>query len=114
VSVIEAYGRACAVTGEHSLPVLEAAHIRPVADRGPHEVRNGLLLRTDVHRLYDRGFVTVTPELEFRVSPKLRERWENGRAYYALEGPLRHVPARSEERPDPELLAWHAREVFVA
>lgn len=114
VSVIEAYDRACAVTGEHSLPVLEAAHIRPYADDGPHEVRNGLLLRTDIHRLYDRGFVTVTPELEFRVSPKLRQRWENGRAYYALEGPLQGLPRRQDERPDPELLDWHARKVFVA
>lgn len=114
VSVIEAYGRACAVTGEHSLPVLEAAHIRPYADEGPHEVRNGLLLRTDIHRLYDRGFVTVTAELEFRVSPKLRQRWENGRAYYSLEGPLNHMPRRADEKPDPELLDWHARKVFVA
>lgn len=116
VSVIEAYQRACAVTGEHSLPVLEAAHIKPYAAEGPHEVRNGLLLRTDIHRLYDRGFVTVTPDLEFRVSPKLRQRWENGRAYYSLEGPLdpQHLPRRSEERPDPELLDWHARKVFVA
>lgn len=116
VSVIEAYGRACAVTGEHSLPVLEAAHIRPYAEDGPHEVRNGLLLRTDIHRLYDRGFVTVTPDLEFHVSPKLRERWDNGRAYYDLAGPIDpgHLPRRREERPDPELLEWHARHVFVA
>jgi putative restriction endonuclease len=114
VSVIEAYGRACAVTGEHSLPVLEAAHIRPYAEEGAHEVRNGLLLRTDIHRLYDRGFVTVTPELEFRVSPKLRERWENGRAYYALEGPLKVLPRRADERPDPELLEWHSKSKFVA
>jgi putative restriction endonuclease len=47
VSVIEAYARTCAVTGEHSLPVLEAAHIKPYANEGLHEVRNGLLLRTD-------------------------------------------------------------------
>ena len=75
---------------------------------------NGLLLRTDIHRLYDKGFVTVTPELEFRVSPKLRQRWENGRAYYALEGPLKQLPRRADERPDPALLEWHATKVFVA
>jgi putative restriction endonuclease len=114
VSVIEAYDRACAVSGEHSLPVLEAAHIRPYAAEGPHEVRNGLLLRTDIHRLYDAGYVTVTPDLEFRVSPRLRQRWENGRAYYALEGQLKHLPRRPDERPDPELLDWHSRRVFVA
>ena len=58
--------------------------------------------------------MTVTPDLEFRVSPKLRQRWVNGRAYYALEGPLRVLPHRQDERPDPELLEWHAKEEFVA
>ena len=49
--VTDAYDGACAVTQEHSLPVLEAAHIRPYAEEGPHEVGNGLLLRTDIHKL---------------------------------------------------------------
>ena len=43
VVVTEGYGRACAVTGEHSLPVLEAAHIKPFDAEGPHDIRNGLL-----------------------------------------------------------------------
>ena len=44
IEVMEAYARGCVVTGEHSLPALEAAHIRPHAGSGPHEVSNGLLL----------------------------------------------------------------------
>ena len=62
VSVMDAYGRSCAATEEHSLPVLEAAHIRSYANEGPHEVRNGLLLRADLHRLFDRGYATVSPD----------------------------------------------------
>jgi putative restriction endonuclease len=64
IATIQAYERACAVTGEHSLPALEAAHIRPFAEGGTHDVSNGLLLRADLHRLFDRGYVTVTPKLE--------------------------------------------------
>jgi putative restriction endonuclease len=52
---MEAYERACALTGEHSLPALEAAHIIPFALCGPHDVQNGLLLRADLHGLLDRA-----------------------------------------------------------
>jgi HNH endonuclease len=73
VSVTEAYDRACAVTREHSLPALEAAHIRPFAKEGPHEVRNGLLLRADLHRLFEQGYMTVTPDYVLNVSGRLRD-----------------------------------------
>ena len=55
IAVTSAYG-ACAVSGEHSFPALEAAHVRPYADGGAHALPNGLLLRADVHRLYDAGY----------------------------------------------------------
>lgn len=113
ISVIEAYDRRCAVTCEHSLPVLEAAHIQPFAENGPHEVSNGLLLRSDIHRLYDRGYVTVTPDLRFHVSRVLRERWENGRTYYALEGREVTLPKKRLEEPNRDLLSWHAENKFV-
>jgi len=76
LAVTDAYGRACAVTGEHSLPVLDSAHIQSYASGGPHEVSNGILLRADLHRLYDKGYVTVTPDYEFRVSGALRDEFE--------------------------------------
>ena len=65
VAVIDAYSRSCSVTGEHSLPALEAAHIRPYSQDGRHEVTNGLLLRSDIHRLFDLGYVTVTSANRF-------------------------------------------------
>lgn len=107
LAVIEAYESACAVTTEHSLPALEAAHIKPYADNGKHQVSNGLLLRSDIHRLFDRGYVTVTPELRFEVGRKLKEDFENGKSYYGLHGKYVHPPARPADRPDSELLAWH-------
>ncbi|MBK8164447.1 MAG: HNH endonuclease [bacterium] len=118
LAVTEAYARSCAATGEHSLPVLDAAHIQPYADGGAHEITNGLLLRADLHRLYDAGYVTVTPDYEFRVSPALRDEYANGRIYYDLEHTLRahratiRLPANPAHRPDRERLAWHVEGRF--
>ena len=114
LAVEEAYQRACAVTIEHSRPVLEAAHITPFAAGGPHEVSNGLLLRTDIHRLFDQGYVTVTPSMHFEVSPRLRDEFHNGKTYYALHGGRIAVPQRVADRPDPERLRWHNEVVFQA
>jgi len=113
VAVTDAYQRACAVTTEHSLPVLEAAHIKPYAVGGEHAVANGILLRTDLHRLFDRGYVTVTPDHRLVVGRRLREEYENGRVYYAMEGSHLAVPRAPADRPDAALLQWHNEEVFL-
>lgn len=112
VAVTQAYKGACAVTREHSLPALEAAHVRPWSQGGPHTVRNGLLLRADVHRLYDKGYVTVDPDYRFVVSPRLIDDFHNGREYLRYHGTPILVPSEAADRPDPELLEWHAQEVF--
>jgi putative restriction endonuclease len=113
VLVTDSYARQCAVTGEHTLPVLEAAHIKPVTQGGEHRVSNGLLLRSDVHTLYDRGYVTITPDLRFRVSPLLDEQWKNGKVYYALDNKSIYVPQETSCHPDRQLLEWHADSVFL-
>jgi putative restriction endonuclease len=112
IAVTDAYGRSCAVTSEHSLPVLEAAHIRPFAQHGPHEVSNGVLLRTDIHRLFDKGYVTVTPDYRFLVSRRLKDEYQNGRTYYAMHGTPIHLPREPRDYPDSARLEWHARELF--
>lgn len=113
VLVTEAYGKRCAVTGEKTLPVLEAAHIKPFAYEGPHRVQNGLLLRSDLHKLFDLGYVTVTPDLDMEVSSKLREDWSNGREYYAWHGKkLAHLPGETHLRPGRNFLQWHNENRF--
>jgi len=102
------------VTQEHSLPVLEAAHIVPYAQGGLHEVTNGLLLRSDLHRLFDLGYVTVTPELRLEVSGRLRGDFENGRTYYPMHGSQVSVPSRAGLQPDGNLLRRHNETVFRA
>ena len=84
--VTEAYQHRCAITGERTLPVLQAAHIKPPPRSGPNVTSNGLLLRADLHILFDQGLLTVTPDLRVEVSRRIREEYENGRDYYALRG----------------------------
>ncbi|MHB1095601.1 MAG: HNH endonuclease [Gemmatimonadaceae bacterium] len=114
LAVRDAYGGACAVTHEHSTPVLEAAHIIPYAPGGVHEVENGLFLRRDLHRLFDLGYVTVTPTLEFKVGSRLRAEFSNGRTYYALSGSRIAVPTDPQLHPRREYLDWHSRTLFKA
>lgn len=112
-TVTNAYKRTCAITGEHTLPALEAAHIRPFGEDTPNNTYNGLLLRADFHKLFDVGLVTVTPEYRIEVSPRIREQWYNGKAYYRLNGQqLAIVPDNERDRPRPDLLTWHNENVF--
>jgi HNH endonuclease len=112
VLVTDIYQRRCAVTEERTLPALEAAHIRPYGDGGEHEAPNGLLLRRDIHSLFDAGYVTVTTDLRFEVSRRIREEFENGRHYYAYQGQQISVPEAVSRRPDPAALTWHNEYCF--
>ena len=112
VLVTDIYRRRCAVTQERTLPALEAAHIRPYGDGGTHEARNGLLLRRDIHSLFDAGYVTVTPDLRFEVSRRIREEFDNGKLYYALHGGKIDAPSDIGRRPDPTALTWHNEHCF--
>ncbi|CRI65844.1 Restriction endonuclease [Thiocapsa sp. KS1] len=114
VLVLDEYERRCSITGERTLPVLEAAHIRPYSDNGPHEISNGLLLRSDLHTLFDRGYMTVTSNLRVEVSRRIREEFSNGRDYYALHGKeLKVFPSTPSNRPNPEFLKWHNDNCFL-
>lgn len=113
VLVTDSYQRRCAITSEHTLPVLEAAHIRPVTLGGEHLVSNGLLLRSDVHTLFDRGYVTVTPDYTFRVSERLKSDWNNGKIYYAQDSSRIHLPPDRSLWPDRQALEWHGETVFL-
>lgn len=113
VMVTDFYERHCAVTREKSLPVLEAAHIKPVAEKGTHRIGNGLLIRSDIHRLFDRGYVTVTPDYQFRVSHRLKDDFDNGEVYYRMNGEEIWIPREASRRPDREMLEWHADTIFL-
>lgn len=105
--VTDLYGRRCAITKERTLPALEAAHIRPYADGGEHSPNNGILMRRDIHSLFDQGYVTITPDHRFEVSRRIREEFENGRHYYELHGSSVTIPSIASQQPDRSALAWH-------
>lgn len=115
VLVTEAYHRRCAITGEKTLPVLEAAHIKPYSQEGTHETSNGLLLRKDLHTLFDRGYITVTEDHHIEVSKRIKEDYGNGKEYYALHGKeLIILPDNIKERPSAQFLRWHYDNVYMA
>jgi len=114
ILVLDEYGRRCAITGEKTLPVLEAAHIQPYSEEGPHEVENGLLLRSDLHTLFDKGYMTVTKDLRVEVSRRIREEFSNGREYYALHGrELKVRPTNPAHIPAAAFLEWHQNNCFL-
>ena len=113
VLVTDNYHRRCAVTHERTLPALEAAHIRPFAEGGEHEASNGVLFRRDIHSLFDAGYVTITPDLHFEVSRRIKEEFENGRQYYELHGREIAVPDDQQSRPNHAALEWHNGSRFL-
>ncbi|MDZ4744369.1 MAG: HNH endonuclease [bacterium] len=109
----DVYGGRCAITGESTRPVLEAAHIQPVTMSGKNEVTNGLLLRSDMHILFDDGLIGVTPDYEIRISDRIREQYVNGKVYYAWDGKkLSTLPSNPESFPSRERLEWHMSHIF--
>ena len=115
VVVTDAYQRRCAITGEKTLPVLQAAHIKPYAAEGPHSVNNGLLLKSDFHTLFDGGYITIDEDYRIDVSKRLHEDYGNGRDYYKYHGQkLLVLPERKIELPSREYLRWHNENVFLA
>jgi putative restriction endonuclease len=64
LGVKEAYANTCAMSGISIInggdrAEVQAAHIRPVADRGPDSIRNGLALSGTIHWMFDRGLVSI-------------------------------------------------------
>jgi putative restriction endonuclease len=114
VLVTDFYDRRCAVTGERTLPVLDAAHIKPYEIVQKHEVWNGLLMRSDLHRLFDRGYLSVDPATRrVSVSKRIRDEFENGKDYYSLEGREIREPSVVWARPNTENLEFHFNAVFL-
>lgn len=108
VLVTDAYTRRCSITGEKTLPVLEAAHIKPYSKSGPHFISNGLLLRSDLHKLFDSGYITITKDYKVEVSKRIREEFQNGKEYYQYHGrELGYLPVRAFDRPNEKYIEWH-------
>ncbi|SHL22182.1 putative restriction endonuclease [Bradyrhizobium lablabi] len=113
IAVTEAYGRQCAITNGKVLPALDAAHIKPYGEGGLHLKSNGILLRKDIHSVFDAGYVTIKDDFKFAVSKKVKEVFNNGEEYLRLHGSTLRLPDRKADWPDVDLLRWHNKDRYL-
>lgn len=113
LAVTDAYKRECAITGGRVLPALDAAHIQSYSDGGEHEVSNGLLLRRDIHSVFDAGYLTFDEDLRVVISDRVRTDFNNGTEYRRLHGQQLRPPSSPTLSPDRERLKWHRENRFV-
>ena len=97
----------------HAPSVTSCAH-PPLRRRRRARTVYGLLLRSDLHTLFDLGYITVDPdEKKIIVSNRIREEFENGRDYYKLNGQPLIEPRNISARPLIDSLGYHAQEIFL-
>nr|WP_244602691.1 HNH endonuclease [Mesorhizobium delmotii] len=113
VLVTDSYERRCGVSGEQTLPILDAAHIRSYSEGGAHDPSNGFLLRTDIHKLFDLGYVTIDEDKRFVVSGRLKADFDNGKHYYDLQGTYLRASTTTARGPSEDPLRWHRDHRFV-
>lgn len=92
----------CAVTGTRLEAALDAAHISPYKGQQSNKVRNGLILRKDIHRLFDLDLLALEDDGTIRVAPEVSEP-----IYRELDGRAARLPADEKTRPDPAVLRAH-------
>lgn len=111
-ALLDLYGERCAVTGCAERIALEAAHIVPFRGEHTNAPENGLLLRADLHLLFDARLMAVHPDnLRVVLAPVLQQA---GSGYGKLHGvPLRPV-RRGAKKPSREALRKHFEEAFGA
>jgi hypothetical protein len=101
--LITAYGGKCAITGCNATETLEAVHILPYRGPETNHLSNGLLLRADIHILFDLGLIAIdTSEMIVLISSRL-----NSTIYAQLAGKHIHIPEVDTYRPNIEVLNQH-------
>jgi hypothetical protein len=109
-SLVAAYGGRCAITGCDALPALEAAHIISYCGPQSNHVSNGLLLRADVHTLFDLDLIGIHSDcLEVAVAPSLEKT-----VYAKLAGSRISTPERPELGPNRDALTQRWSRFVVA
>lgn len=104
-NLLETY-KCCAITKEDCSLVLEAAHIQEYINKSSNHMQNGLLLRADVHKLFDNGLITITPDYKIKVSEELPQ------TYKKYNGEKIHLPDNLDNYPSKDALEWHNKALF--
>lgn len=112
--VADSYRHRCAITGEKLLVALEAAHIKPYSQGGPHDVRNGILLRRDFHILFDRGYIAIVPDRRRNYKILTSSKIPIDSQYKSFDNKeLLTLPDDVESYPNEEFLQWHYENIFL-
>ena len=113
--VKEAYNHTCAFTGIHirnggGRSEVQAAHIRPVKDRGPDSIRNGLALSGTLHWMFDRGLVSIDDDYSILIS---KNRIPETITSVLNSDRLLRLPATHTQSPHPNFVRYHRDTVFL-
>ena len=102
-SLLKAYEGACAVSQTTVEAVLEAAHITPYLGDSTNHISNGLILRSDLHTLFDLNLLKISPETgRVKISPSLA-----ATPYWNYNNRKIFLPAKAADRPSTLALAQH-------
>lgn len=95
--ILKAYNNACCISGETCPELLDAAHIQNYLTESSNHVQNGLLLRVDIHRLYDNGLLYIDDQFNILVSPLLKGTmyWQYNRKSIKLPGDINDYPSKN-------------------
>lgn len=107
--LLAAWERKCVVTGCRVVGLLEAAHITPHSEGTNYRTSNGLLLRADIHTLYDLELISIDPFMRVHLTAELQ--FSEYRQYGGKQ--IDRLPARSADTPSREALAKR-HEAFLA
>ncbi len=107
--VLAAYEFRCCITGESTVEVLDASHIQPYITRDSNHVQNGLSLRSDLHKLFDAGLITLDADYRIVISNFL-----DSEAYTSYQGQQIRLPHHPFYKPSKEALRAHRSLVFRA
>jgi integrase len=106
--ILEAYEGTCAVTGETTEAVLEACHIQNFINEESDNYQNGLLLRVDIHRLFDKGLIQLNEDYTLSVSSRVVSDY-----YQLYNGTKLILPKNKNWLPSKKVLRYRNENYFI-
>lgn len=106
-AIYKAYDDRCAITGESCKDLLQAAHIQPYKDENSNHVQNGILLRIDLHRLFDTGLITIDTNYRIRFSSIFQSK-----EYLKYDGKKIRLPLHKQQCPSIQALEYNNKYKF--
>ena len=97
--LVDAYSGKCCICGENCVELLEAAHIQEYIDERSNNVCNGLLLRVDFHKLYDRNLMYIDEYYVVHISQLI-----DNQEYRKFHGNRISIPINHTDHPNIEAL----------